>query len=285
MVSSLILMMPVALAVLNSLDPAVIYKYARDAPPFLFTFVKAALALAFVGALMFLSGVRLEISTSYAVFLAVLSGILGPGVGDATYTRSIQLLGGSLAVVVGFTYIFFAQGLSALILHETIGYNTVIGAVLAFMGVAVTSLDRKRSVRSLKGLIYAFVAAICWSLAVVLVKAVQEHFNTLLLAFLRITSALLTMPLISTIYGEKKVFTKGFFTAATISGMFGWGVGMVLYIQSVYLLGISVTVIALALTPVLSQLTTKVISGEKASLKVFVGALLVALGITLQVFH
>jgi len=278
-------MMPVVLAVLNSLDPAIIYRYAKEAPPFLFTFVKATLALAFVSILVVLSGVHLEISPSYAVFLATLSGILGPGVGDATYTRSIQLLGGSLAVVVGFTYIFFAQGLSALILHEAVGFNAVIGAILAFTGVTVTSLDRRRGIYSLKGLIYALIAAICWSLAVVLVKAVQEYFNALLLAFLRITSALLTMPLISTIYGERKTFTKGFFVAATISGVLGWGVGMILYIQSVYLLGISVTTIALALTPVLSQITTKVISREKASLNVFIGALLVTLGITLQVFH
>lgn len=282
---SLIVVMPVALAVLNSLDPAVIYRYAKDAPPFLFTFVKAVLALVFVSALVFLSGTRLEIPASCALLLAALSGILGPGVGDATYTRSIQLLGGSLAVVLGFTYIFFAQGFSVLILHEAVSYNAIIGAILAFTGVAVTSLDRKRSSYSLKGLIYAFTAAMCWSLAVVLVKIVQEYFNTLVLAFLRISSALLTMLLMSTMYGERRKLTKGFLTAATISGVLGWGVGMVLYIQSVYLLGISVTTVALALTPILSQFTTKVISGERASLKVFIGALLVALGIALQIFH
>lgn len=280
-----VLLTPVIYAALNSLDPAVIYKYAKDAPPFQFTFIKALMALLVVVALMLLKGMGSHPVELLSVLIAVVSGTLGPCLGDAAYVRSIQLLGGSLAVVISFTYIFFAQAFSALILSEAVTHITVIGAVLAFAGVAVSSLRSRTRARSPLGILYALVAAVCWSLAIVLVKVVQASFDVLSLAFTRIASALLTAPVISASLGERWRFRKNYMVAAAVSGAVVWGIGMLLYIQSVFLLGVSTTVVAMALTPVLSQFTTRFVSGEKVSARVFTGALLVATGIALQVIQ
>jgi len=275
--------MPVLFAFFNSLDPAFIYRFAKDTPPLMFTFLKALMALPVATAAALTWGANFSSTTAQAALLAVVSGVLGPCVGDAAYVRSIQLLGGSLAVIIGFTYIFFAQAISALVLGEVVTPAAAVGAVVAFTGVAVSTLRRDKYSLSARGVSLALVAAICWSLAVVLVKAVQAHFGVAPLAVTRIASALLASLAASVVLRENRVLRKRYLVAALVSGTLVWGFGMLLYIQSVYLLGVSVTVVALALTPVLSQLTTRFFSGERAPARVAVGAVLVAVGIALQV--
>jgi len=57
---------------------------------------------------------------------------------------------------------------------------------------------------------------------------------------------------------------------------------MVLFTYSIYSLGVSATVVATALAPVLSQLTTRLVAGELYSRRVVAGALLVSLGIVIH---
>jgi hypothetical protein len=74
----------------------------------------------------------------------------------------------------------------------------------------------------------------------------------------------------------------GFVIAVFITGVLSWGVGMVLFTYSIYSLGVSATVVATALAPVLSQLTTRLVAREPYSRRVVAGALLVSLGIVIH---
>jgi DME family drug/metabolite transporter len=58
----------------------------------------------------------------------MLSAILGPGIGYASYTRAIQILGGSLAVVVSYTYIFVSQLIAIMFLGEPLRFSVIAGA-------------------------------------------------------------------------------------------------------------------------------------------------------------
>jgi drug/metabolite transporter (DMT)-like permease len=78
------------------------------------------------------------------------------------------------------------------------------------------------------------------------------------------------------------VVDRGFVIAVFITGVLSWGVGMVLFTYSIYLLGVSATVVATALAPVLSQLTTRLVAREPYSRRVVAGALLVSLGIVIH---
>ena len=279
----LLVAIPIAASIVWSINPPIIYKFARNAPPLIFTSVRAVFALIFVGTFLALNGINVRNVTPWIVLLVIASGVLGPGIGDAAYTRSIQLLGGSLAVVISYTYIFFAQLFSILMFNEKIRLVTAIGGVIAFTGIVVASLDNKLSAVNKRGLIYAFTASVCWGFATSLIKAVEEYFDVVSLAFWRLVSVALFTLMLSTLSREKAHFSRDFVVATALTGVLGWGIGMLLFVQAIYVLGVSVTVVATALTPVLSQLTSKLIAGEKASSRVLLGALLVATGIGIQI--
>jgi drug/metabolite transporter (DMT)-like permease len=67
--------------------------------------------------------------------------------------------------------------------------------------------------------------------------------------------------------------------ASAITGLLGWGAGMYLFVLSIGLIGVAATSAATALTPVLSQLTTKLVAGERVRASTVLGALLTAVGI------
>lgn len=275
---------PVIAGVIWSTNPAIIHRFARRAPPALFTAIRAIMAVSFIGLLVALNGgIHLNDYSSTIIFLLLFSGALGPGIGDIAYTRSIQILGGSLAVVISYTYIFFAQFFSAFIFGEKVTYITVIGGLLAFAGIVIASTNNSSGNSiSKNGLIYGFIAALCWGLASSLIGPLRNYVDAYSTAFIRTSVVVIFSLLMSLMLGESLEVTKGLLVAAFFTGVFGWGVGMVLFVYSIYTIGVSATVVVTALTPVLAQFTSRLVAGEKISPRIFLGALLVAVSIALQ---
>lgn len=276
------LLIPVVASIIWSINPAVIYKFAKNSPPLFFTAIRALFAMLIICLLVFHNGSYLYNPPLLIWIIMIISAVLGPGVGDAAYTRAIQLLGGSLAVVISYTYIFFAQLFSTLLVGEVITSNALVGGLVAFTGIIIATYNGEVKVNK-RGMFFAISAAMGWGLATVLIKLVQEYFDELTLTLYRLIVVFISVRILSSIAREHRVLTRGFLFAALITGIFGWGVGMVLYIHSIYLLGISATVIATAMTPVLSQIVIRVVAGEKPSMKTIIGAVFVALGIVIYV--
>ncbi|MEM0325862.1 MAG: DMT family transporter [Desulfurococcaceae archaeon] len=280
---------PVIASLLWSLNPAVISKWAKNSPPLLFTSIRALLAASFllvVLALLRTAGLTLgtvayntnSLNNTTVLLLIVLSAITGPAIGDAFYVKAIQKLGGSLAVVLSYTYIFFT-GLFALLLH--IEYPTtwmILGGVLAFTGVVVAVSSNSFTFR-ITGIAYALLAGVNWGLATVLIRLVRDYVDPVTLSIIRLAIVFLVMIPLSILFREAHRLSRDLLIATSITGILGWGVGMVLFIYSIYRIGPSLTAIATALTPVLSQVTTRIIASERISPRVFLGSFLVMLGI------
>jgi Predicted membrane protein len=164
-VSNVEILYPVIAGVIWSTNPAIIHRFARRVSPALFTAIRALMAVSFTGLLVALNGgIHLNDYSPTIIFLLLFTGVLGPGIGDIAYTRSIQILGGSLAVVISYTYIFFAQFFSGFIFGEEVTYITVIGGLLAFAGIVIASTNNSPgNPISKSGLIYGFIAALCWA--------------------------------------------------------------------------------------------------------------------------
>lgn len=272
-------------AVIWSTNPAIIYKFARKASPAFFTSIRALMAISLMGILVaFNGGVHVGNLSLSHILLLVLTGLVGPGIGDIAYTRSIQLLGGSLAIVLSYTYIFFAQFFSIALFGEEVTSMAIIGGVLAFTGVAIATMDNElRRAISKRGYIYSFTAAVCWGLSSALIGPLRSVVDTYTTAFVRTSVVAVFSLLMSFILRERREIARGLIIAAFFTGVFGWGVGMVLFVYSIYVIGVSATVVATALAPVLSQFTNRLIANEKISLRVLIGAFLVAISIALQV--
>jgi len=264
-----------------SLNPAVISRFRGYIKPITFTALRAAAALALLGPLA-VGHLELRDSSPHAVVVIVLSAIVGPGIGDALYARSVQILGGSLAVVLAYTYIFVAQLLAALLLGEEPTLGVAVGTALAFGGAVLAVRPRASGGRvSAVGVAYALGAATSWGVATVMVGLALQYADTLTLTVLRLATILaLLLPLgLLTEGPPPRESLRPLLIASAITGLLGWGVGMYLFVLSIGLIGVATTSAATALTPVLSQLTTKLVAGERVRASTVLGALLTAVGI------
>ena len=265
-------------SLLWSLNPAIISKFSRDIKPLSFTGLRALIAS--LPLIIFLTGLSVEFNIGLLV--AIISALLGPGLGDTLYTQAVRFIGGSLAVVISYTYIFVATGLSILFLGERGGLTTLLGAVLAFTGIVVsTGFTSRNSVKSFRGIVYATCAAIAWGFGTLLIRIALNYYNFIHLTAIR----LLTVGVVFTLTGiviEGKIgenSRRNFLVAVLITGILGLTLGALLFTYAIWSTGVTATVIATSLTPILSQWTTRIISGEKTHLNTIIGALLVALGI------
>jgi len=264
-----------------SLNPAVISRFREHIRPITFTALRALAALALLCPIA-VGRLELRDSSPYAIAIIVLSAVVGPGIGDALYTRSIQVLGGSLAVVLGYTYIFIAQFLAVLLLGEELTLGVAVGTMLAFGGVVLAVGPKaSRSGAGATGVAYAFGAAISWGVATVMIGLALQFAGTLTLTVVRLATILaLFLPVGLLTEGlPPRSSLKPLLVASAVTGIMGWGIGMYLFILSIGLIGVAVTSTATALTPVLSQLTTKLVAGERVRASTVLGAALTSIGI------
>ncbi|MEM4486557.1 MAG: DMT family transporter [Zestosphaera sp.] len=271
-------------AVLWSLNPAFISRYRSSLHPVLLTGFRALLGLLPAALLSVFTGFSAEV-TPLSISLFLTAALIGPGVGDAAYTKAIQMVGGGRAVIVAYTYIFVAQALSALA-GEVVRPGVVAGAVLAFLGLLVSRPRNSGSAEApLKGLGYAAAASLCWGVGTVLSTASLHYTDptSLLVIRLLVLSATFIPAGLATVslrrdYDLRTNF-RGLIICSGLTGVIGWFGGMYFFLLSLATIGTASTVLATALTPILSMVTTRSIAGESHGLRLILGAGLTSLGI------
>jgi len=271
-------------SLLWSLNPAIIQKYGRSIKPITFTGLRAifaSLVLTLVAVMLGRDLLASSMSLS-GVLLLIASAVIGPGVGDAAYAKAIKLLGGSLAVIVSYTYIFVAQLLAVVVLGEKIAWGLAAGTAISFSGIIIAVYRDSTNHRGFaaSGLLYAFVASISWGIASFLIKPVYTEVpDPVFVALMR----LIVVAVFFMIAGLREISSfnelKHQIVPASITGILGWGIGMTLFVHAIGVAGVSASVAATALTPVVSQITVALVNRARISWKHGAGAILVALGI------
>ncbi|MEM1646117.1 MAG: EamA family transporter [Ignisphaera sp.] len=79
-----------------------------------------------------------------------------------------------------------------------------------------------------------------------------------------------------------EILQKLFFILAIVTSVLGWGIGMYLFIYLISTIGISITAIASALTPVLVHIITKLFAKEQLTKNNIIGALMISVGIVIS---
>lgn len=269
-------------SIIWSLVPALISRIRRVVRPFVFTAFRATFATIALLPLLIINGSYWGKLDLHVMVFIVVSGLLGPGLGDTYYAKAIQSMGASLAVIMSYTYIFIAQLMSSLILGESLKFSLIAGTMLAFVGIVV-ALSNNNVVNKLnvRGIIYSLVAALSWSSGAVVIKLTLNYVDLLTLTTYRLASSALVFMFLGYLL-ERPLSTevmRRMVIVSAVTGILGFSVGAYLFAYSINSLGVSATAMATALTPVLSQVTTKVLSGEKPASTNFLGALLTSCGI------
>lgn len=275
-------------SVLWSLNPAIISRFKDSLNPITFIALRAVIAFSLIAITSYICGGAIIEWNQQVALILTTSAALGPGIGDACYTKSIQLIGGSLAVIISYTYIFVSQLLASVLLNESLSTSSLVSSLIAFAGVVVAlGINYSGRGNLVKGVVLSIVASITWSLALTFLKMALNYVDipTAMLVRLAFVIALF-LPLGLVSEGLPKLNTLKYLVfTATFTSISDLVVGMYLFMYSVKQLGLSASVIPTALTPVLTLVMTKTVAREGLTPNYVVGALLVSMAVLITALN
>lgn len=233
--------------------------------------------VAVTGDLISLTNVRLD-----ALFLVILAAIVGFGFGDTFLFKSIVLIGVSKAYTISFTSPLFTMILAVVFLNEPFLLRYLIGTILIVMSLAIISLELEkgggRKNISLKGILIAVAAAICWAVGTILATLGLRNISVLLANAVRFPILALLLLIISK-PREKREVTRRDLLLLSASGVIGMVFGGITFLLSIQLIGASRTSPLNASSPVLASIISKAFLREKVTVRLILSSILIAIGI------
>lgn len=236
-----------------------------------------------------LSGLRIDI-----VALAIVSGIIGLGLGDTLYMVSLRLIGVTRAVPITCTYPLFNLIWAAFLIREKITLSLVLGAIIIFLGVwllshgeQAASAHEKRTFR-LGGVAAALTTAILWSISIAImdlaVTATSSLNDALMINTVRtagIAALLLALsPMIDRQHTFLKMKKKTIVTLV-FGGLVAIGLGWFFLAYSFVKIHESQAVPISSTTPLFSTLVGVALLHEKVTARNILGSAIVVVGIFL----
>ncbi|ABN69804.1 protein of unknown function DUF6, transmembrane [Staphylothermus marinus F1] len=265
-----------------SLSPGLISRYGKGVDAITLNMLRSLHAV-FVLFFIFLLTINDRWFVPEGILIVYISAFFGPLLGDTLYIHSIKHIGGGNAVSISYTYIFFAQLYSYLLYGEQLRIQLILGSFIAIIGVYLVYSGQRNDIKII-GFLAALGAALSWGMGATLSKLALNYGDPVTIALLRNLST--TISLLPITYNSvKKVFLdKEVQITAFITGGIGFGIGMTLFLTAINTIGVSATVLATSLTPVLGRILAKYIAGEKPSPKTYLGTIITSTGIFIGLY-
>jgi len=231
----------------------------------------------FILSLLF-TGFNLSIGLVYAS----LSGMITLGIGDTLYFYSCVMAGASVATPIVFTYIIFIQ-LTASLFGEPLTLSKIIASIMAFIGITILSRKREgEGVNRFKGVILAVISMFVWVIGQTALKPAVIYSDPIDVTFIRSLTGLITLTLIYSGTAVKHInMMRTDKYKLLVLGVLDIGIGAYLYILSISLLGLSITVILTSLMPLFTQILAIITKTEKVTIIEVLSAILIILAIIL----
>jgi len=212
----------------------------------------------------------------YAYVLA--STLLAFFAGDAAFLQGLSIAPLSVVYPAAYTFSLFVTLFSWLFLGESVAPATVAAALLIVAGVYLTYRGAPGGGDVYKGMALGLAASVSWAGSIIFTaKALgmgnPVDVNTFRVAFL----LLLSSPLLLREWRRRGI--GGYrFKPLALGGLFGIGIGPILFFASMGLAGVTRSSIIISTTPVLTVILAKIFLGEKVSGSLALGAAAVAAG-------
>ncbi|HME19123.1 MAG TPA: DMT family transporter [Nitrososphaerales archaeon] len=217
---------------------------------------------------------------------ALLSGLITLAVGDSLFLLSIGEMGASIATPVVYTYVLFVQ-LTATTVGETVPAANVLAALMVVAGVFLISRGGGSKPRA-KGIALGISAGLVWTAGQDLIRvATNAGGNVVVVAFGRDFAAALALAAAVIATGRMRAWPKGFtkreYGFLALIAVSDLALGSLLYVYSISVIGVAVTVILTSLSPLLTQILSKALGKESPSMRDFAGGALIVAAVTLAV--
>jgi drug/metabolite transporter (DMT)-like permease len=231
----------------------------------------------------------------YAILAS--GGITNLVIGDTLYFVGLKQIGVCQAQPISYSYPLLVMFLAAMVLGEPLTSSVLIGTPLIVLGVIVISLggnqlecDSSNRSRRVIGLTSSVAAALFWSVGLVCYKlALSDHmaFDPALSTFATIVRTSVILPFLLVLVfasGESKRVARLDKTSTVtlgLAGILALGVGGILLFTSYSLINANIATPLSSTSPLFSLVLARRYAGEKATLKVIIGAILIVIGVML----
>jgi drug/metabolite transporter, DME family len=226
--------------------------------------------------------------------LAVVSGLIGLGLGDTLYLVSLRMIGVARAVPLTCTYPLFNLLWAVFLIGEPLTLSAVLGAVVIVLGIWLLSYEKESAAQGirrsvlLKGVSAALLAAVLWSVSITMMNlAVQEApdlDHALIINAIRVAAVggvlLGFSPVIDRKLGFLRVDRKTLL-ALVAGGIVALGLGWFFLTYSFVLTLETRAVPISSTTPLFSTLAGIALLHEKITARTALGSIIIVLGVFL----
>lgn len=209
--------------------------------------------------------------------ILVISAILSFYIGDLSYFAALKRSPVSIALPASSTYPVYVVLLSTILYGIELRINTLLSALLVFVAVYIIYGKKdEKIVRS--GLVFALLAAVSWSLAILTLDFLTARLSMPVIAFTRM---LLCLILLSFTVKRVEVQNRDSVLYAGILGGFLSFTGIAIFITAIGVSSSWNVVQPSAASPVFSAVLGAIILKERIDRRVITGIGIIALSISL----
>ena len=227
--------------------------------------------------------------------LMVASALIGLAICDTLYLRTMNLVEVSkLFPVVKGSQILYTMVVAALVFGEEVTWVTGLGAILVMGGVYLAAFARTedtpatqaRPVAIRKWLPMALIVGLCWTASFSFMRVVLEDIDPIIANSFRLPLASLLLTSLVLRSGQRKSLKITGYGRRTLglvaaSGIFSYGIGILLQLTAIHYAGIAKTTILTSLTPLFVLFLSALLLRERLTLRIGSGTLLCSGGTAL----
>jgi DME family drug/metabolite transporter len=213
---------------------------------------------------------------------AVASGAIVLVAGDTCYFYAVRFAGASIAAPVAYTDVLLTQ-FSAVFVGEPLRPTFLVSSCLIIVGIYILSWGDRMAPR-FKGVAFALLASVLWTLGQTVLKvATVGGSNPLSITFLRIGGAVVVLGAICAIRRPKGSLRFGAKKHAWLAAlsMADTAVGTSLFIYSLSLVGLNMTMLFTSPSPFLTQVFSKALGKEKPRANDLIAGSLIVIALVL----
>lgn len=219
------------------------------------------------------------------------SALLSMAGGDTFYIRSLGLIGVPRAFPVAMcSYPLMASIVAISLLGEVFTWGFGVGATMVLLGMYLVAVPRATSetkpIASIKkGIILAFLAAICWATAVSVLKLILKDVDVIAAASVRVPAAALLLTGLAWRRGNLRLRSYGWRSLAIVAlaGILGIFLGTIFFQYAIQLAGAARAAILAATSPLFALPLSAFLLKERPTARMILGTLLSVAGIALIV--
>lgn len=214
--------------------------------------------------------------------VAFVSAQFGFVIGDYFYFNALNIAGVSRTVPITSTYPLWTILWDFLFLGRGIKPQVILGAFLVVAAIVIVRKAEEEEHINGRAFLFALLAPISWSLAILMMDWLTGYVEALTLAGLRMVLAALGVTLfLPRFWEELRAVTRKELAVLFGAALFGLLIGQYFFVYSVNLVGSEVAAPVSAINPIISSALAIALLKESPNKRILEGLVLAVLGVIL----